>query len=86
MKKTWFPILVIALFLAMTVPGCASKPSDEEMKQLESLKAEVASLEKETAAREAEKAALQKAIADKDAQLAQCVKDKEQAQQRLKGM
>jgi len=47
------------------------------MKQLNDLKAEVTSLEKGIATQESEKAALLKTIADKDAQLTQCAKDKE---------
>jgi septal ring factor EnvC (AmiA/AmiB activator) len=57
--------------------GCGSKLSDEELKQLEDLKAEVSSLEKSVASMEAEKQALLKAIADKDAQLAECSKNKD---------
>ena len=56
------------------------------IKQLNDLKAEVASLEKDIAARQSDKAALTKAIADKDAQLTQCGKDKDALQQRIKGM
>jgi hypothetical protein len=50
------------------------------------LKAAVTSLEKGIAARESEKAALLKSITEKDAQLAQCAKDKEALQQRLQGV
>jgi septal ring factor EnvC (AmiA/AmiB activator) len=66
--------------------GCSNKASEEEMKQLNDLKAEVTSLEKGIAAQQSEKAALLKSIADKDAQLTQCAKDKEALQQRLKGV
>jgi septal ring factor EnvC (AmiA/AmiB activator) len=75
MKK---PVLlaVAALFSAVVVAGCSSGPSAEELKQLEDLKAEVQSLEREISSKESEKSALMKAIADKEAQLAQCMKDK----------
>ncbi|MGB2868453.1 MAG: hypothetical protein WBD36_08390 [Bacteroidota bacterium] len=86
MKKSRVFILGCALMIAGVMAGCSSKPSEDELKQLNDLKAEVSSLEKEISARESEKAALTKAIAEKDAQLAQCAKDKEAVQQRLKGM
>jgi len=65
--------------------GCG-KLSEEELKQLDDLKAEVNSLEQTVNARESEKAALLQSIADKESQLAQCAKDKEALQERLKGM
>lgn len=84
MKKI-FMFLVLAGLLSGVV-GCASKPSAEEMKQLEDLRAEVSSLEREIASKESEKAALAKTIADKDAQLKKCADDKAATQQRLEGM
>jgi septal ring factor EnvC (AmiA/AmiB activator) len=70
-------LAVVGLFSVAALTGCSNNPSAEELKQLEDLKAEVASLEKQIQTRESEKQALLKAIADKDAQLAQCTKDKE---------
>jgi hypothetical protein len=72
--------------LAASFIGCSNKPSDEELKQLNDLKAEVTSLEKGIAGRESEKVALLKSIADKDAQLVQCSKDKEALQAKLKSV
>jgi septal ring factor EnvC (AmiA/AmiB activator) len=86
MRKPFALILIGCAIVAGSIVGCSNKPSEEEMKQLNDLKAEVTSLEKGIAARESEKAALLKSIAEKDAQLAQCAKDKEALQQRLKGM
>jgi septal ring factor EnvC (AmiA/AmiB activator) len=86
MKKSFALVLVGCSLMMMVGTGCSNKPSDDEMKQLTDLKAEVASLEKDIAARESEKAALVKTIADKDAQLARCSKDKEALQSRIKGM
>ncbi len=82
MKKPIAVTLVGCAFLGMVMMGCSSKPSDQELKQLDDLKAEVSSLEKQISAAQSEKAALQKSIADKDAQLAQCNKDKSALQQR----
>jgi hypothetical protein len=84
MRKPIALVLVGCAIVAGSFVGCSSKPSAEEMKQLNDLKAEVTSLEKGIAARESEKAALLRSIAEKDAQLALCAKDKEALQQRLK--
>ena len=84
MKKPFAFILIGSAIVVGSFVGCSNKPSEEEMKQLNDLKAEVTSLEKGIAAQQSEKAALLKAIADKDAQLAQCAKDKDALQQRLK--
>lgn len=86
MKKSFAVLIVAGALVSTLMIGCSNKPSAEELKQLEDLKAEVASLQKDISARESEKAALVKSIAEKDAQLAQCSKDKEIVQQRLKGM
>ena len=86
MKKSYAGLVVAGAMLATLATGCTSKPSAEELKQLEELKAEVTSLQREISAKESEKASLQKAIADKEAQLAQCEKEKALAQERLKGL
>lgn len=75
MKKL-VTLALAGMFAAAIMAGCSSGPSAEELKQLEDLKAEVQSLEREISNRESEKSALTKAIADKEAQLAQCMKDK----------
>ncbi len=85
MKKPLALTFIGCALMGMLLTGCSSKPSDQELKQLEDLKAEVSSLEKQISAAESEKAALQKAIADKDAQLAQCMKDKSAFQARQQG-
>ena len=86
MKKAITLTLGALLMAGVLASGCSSSPSAEELKQLDDLKAEVASMEKQLATLESEKASLQKAIADKDAQLKKCAEDKKVAEQRLKGM
>ena len=86
MKKSYAGLVVAGALLATLAAGCTSRPNAAELKQLEDLKAEVSSLQREVAAKESEKAALTKAIADKDAQLASCEKEKALVQERLKGM
>ena len=85
MKKPFALILIGCAMVAGSFIGCGGKPSEDELKQLNDLKAQVTSLQKEIASRESEKAALMKSISDKEAQLAQCAKDKDALQQRLKG-
>jgi hypothetical protein len=83
MKKA-FTLSVIGLaMMAVVLTGCSNTPSEEELKQLDDLKAQVASLEKEIAAKSAEKDALLKAIGEQDAQLALCLKDKAAVQAKL---
>jgi septal ring factor EnvC (AmiA/AmiB activator) len=86
MKKPFAFIIIGCVMIIGSFVGCSSKPSDEEMQRLNDLKSEVTSLEKGIAARETEKADLLKSIAEKDAQLAQCAKDKEALQQRLQNL
>jgi septal ring factor EnvC (AmiA/AmiB activator) len=86
MKKSYAGLFVAGAMIATLATGCTSRPNAAELKQLEDLKAEVSSLEREVGAKDSEKAALMKAIADKDAQLAQCEKEKALVQERLKGM
>lgn len=86
MRKPFARIAIGCAMLAASFIGCSNKPSDEELKQLNELKAEVTSLEKGIADRESDKVALLKSIADKDAQLVQCSKDKEALQAKLKSV
>ena len=86
MKKSLGMTLAALVLSGMFLTGCSSKPSEDEMKQLESLKAEVASLEQKVSDLESQKAALQKAIAEKDAQLQKCADDKAAVQKNLQGM
>ena len=83
MKKT---LIVAGAVVMLMSSGCSSKPNAEELQQLESLKAEVASLEREISTKESEKAALNRSIGDKNAQLNQCEQDTKVVQERLKGM
>ncbi|OGU54329.1 MAG: hypothetical protein A2V66_14210 [Ignavibacteria bacterium RBG_13_36_8] len=75
------------LFIAGTIgfAGC-SGVSEEEMAALEALRAEVNALEKEVNSLKSEKTALERQIAEKNAKLEQCAKDKAEAQKNLKTM
>jgi len=77
--------LAMALLLAgsVAVVGCSSSPDDAQMKQLNDLKDEVASLQKDVAAKEDQKSALNKDIAEKNAKLKKCNDDQAIVKQRL---
>ena len=85
MKKS-MTLMIGALVIAGLASGCSSNATEDELRQLEELKAEVASMEQEVQNLESEKAALQKSIADNDAALKKCNDDKVLVEQRLKGM
>ena len=78
---------IIALFLAfsfvLSVVGCTKYAKQEEIQQLNNLKAEVEQLEKEIKAKEQEKASLQNEISQKDQKLKELQAEKEKVQQRL---
>ncbi len=75
MKKNIGIVAISALLVAISFVGCSNKPSEEEMQQLNNLRAEVNALEKEISAREAEKAALLRSISEKQQKLAECNED-----------
>lgn len=77
------PLLMIA-FLA--VAGCSRGPSDDQMAQLDDLKNEVASLEKQVSQKEQELSSLQRQVDAKEMELDECKKDKEATKKRLEGM
>jgi septal ring factor EnvC (AmiA/AmiB activator) len=68
---------------SLALVGCTSRPDEAEMKQLNDLKAEVASLQKEIATKEQQKAALDKEVAEKNAKLKKCADDQAVVKQRL---
>lgn len=81
-KVTVFAVALLFLG-ALTLVGCSSKPDEAQMKQLNDLKAEVASLQKEVAAKEQEKTTLQKEVAEKTAKVTKVTQDQQIVKQRL---
>ncbi len=73
--------LLFTLSLAMV--GCSSRPDAEQLKQLNDLKEEYASLQREVAAKEQAKAKTEREIAEKNAQLKKCNDDQQIVKQRL---
>lgn len=83
MKKSVSIIAVGAALVVTSFIGCSNKPSEEQMQQLNDLKAEVSSLEKEISTREAEKAALLRSISEKEEQLKLCNEDTQALQAKI---
>ena len=75
--------LAFLLTAAGAFVGCSSSPDEAQMKQLNDLKDEVASLEKQVASAEQQKSALDKEIAEKNAKLKKCNDDQAVVKQRL---
>lgn len=74
---------LVAVFVgAATITGCGGV-SEEQLKELEALRAEVKTLDKEVNGLKSEKAKLEKEIADREAQLDQCNKEKNITKQNL---
>lgn len=82
MRKTAV-VLLIFLF-AIFSAGCTKYAKDEEIQQLNNLKAEVEQLDKEIKAKEQEKASLQNEISQKDQKLKNCKPKKKKFSNALK--
>ena len=66
-KNLFFILLTVAFLSGMI--GCSSGPNEEQLKQLDDLKAEVAELTKQLDAKKDQRDKLQKEIAAKDAKI-----------------
>ena len=81
--KNMFFVLLTVLFLSGIIAGCGGV-SEEQMKQLNDLKAEVESIQSQVNAKESEQAQLMKQIADKEAKIKDYQKQTEQAKANCK--
>lgn len=75
--------VVFLLGSSLFIAGCSSSPDAEQMRQLNELKEEYASLQKEVASKEQAKSNLEREIADKNAKLKKCSDDQQVVKQRL---
>ncbi len=82
-SKLMIFIAIFAFSTSLFLLGCTSRPSEDELRQLNNLKAEVVSLEKQIADKEKEKANLEKEIAEKNAKLQRCQSDLEAVKKAL---
>jgi septal ring factor EnvC (AmiA/AmiB activator) len=87
MHKLARMVTVFGVTLLLSSPlalvGCSSSPDEAQMKQLNDLKAEVASLQKEVGDKEQEKASLERQVAEKNAKVKKCNDDQQIVKQRL---
>ena len=75
--------VLFTLSAMLTVAGCSSSPNEEEMKQLDDLKAEVASLQRDISTKEQQRGTLDREVADKNARVQKCNDDQQTVRQRL---
>lgn len=76
--------LAVALFAGMLSFTACSGVSEEQIAELQSLQSEVKSLEKEVNGLKSEKTKLEREIAEQNAKLDQCAKDKAETEENLK--
>ena len=82
-KSLKYFLFAVCLASALFAAGCSSSPSEEEMKQLNDLKAQASALDKQINDKKSEKAALEKQLAEKNAKLQQCQSDQEAVKKAL---
>jgi chromosome segregation ATPase len=75
--------VLVGLLVMLTVTGCSSRPDEEEMKKLDDLKAEVASLQRDISTKEQQRGTLDREVAEKKARVQKCNDDQQTARQRL---
>ncbi|RCK74018.1 MAG: hypothetical protein IGBAC_2165 [Ignavibacteriae bacterium] len=68
-------LIATAISASLFLSACTSRPSEEELRQLNDLKAEVSALEKQVPDKEKEKAKLEKEVAEKNGKLQECQDD-----------
>ncbi len=68
---------------SLVLLGCSSKPDEEQMKQLNDLKEEVASLQRDVSSKDQQRASLEREVAEKNAKLKKCNDDQQVVKQRL---
>jgi chromosome segregation ATPase len=82
-KKLLSGVVGIALVAGMMNLTACGGVSEEQMAQLETLRAEVKSLDKQVVSLKEEKAKLEREIAEKNAKLEQCNRTKQQTKDNL---
>jgi septal ring factor EnvC (AmiA/AmiB activator) len=83
MRRNIGVLLILTSLGSVFLFGCTRRPSEEEMRRLSDLKAEVTSLQKQVTDREAAKANLQKQLAAKEDRMKWCAGEQDAVKQRL---
>ena len=76
---------ILAFSAVVMLTGCSSSPDEEEMKQLDDLKAEVASLQRDISTKEQQRGTLDREVAEKNARIQKCNDDQQTVRKRLGG-
>jgi len=84
--KKLFTTSLAVLFLAGSVGLTSCGVSDEQMAELNALRSEVSSLGEEVNALKSDKTKLQREVAEMEAKLEQCAKDKEATTKNLQSL
>lgn len=82
-KKITNTALVVVLVAGIIGFSGCSGVSEEQLAELDALRSEVRALEREVGSLKSEKAALEKDIAEKNARLDQCAKEKSDTKKNL---
>lgn len=82
-KRKLATSLLAVSIISFGLVGCSNKPSEEQMKQLNDMKAEVESLKKDLNQSKSDKAKLEKQIGERNAKLQQVEKMKEETKKNL---
>ncbi len=82
-KKVMSFLGTFLLASSLVLVGCSSSPSEEELRQLNELKDQAASLQRDVTSKQAQKSALEKEVADKNAKIKKCNDDQLVVKQRL---
>ncbi len=75
--------VVLAFAAVLALAGCSSKADEEQLKQLDDLKAEVASLQRDISNKEQQRGTLDREVAEKNARIQKCNDDQQTVRQRL---
>jgi predicted component of type VI protein secretion system len=76
---------IFLLSVALVFIGCSSSPSEEDLKALSDLKAEVSAMEKANADKQQELAKLEKQLAEQNGKLQQCQSDQDAVKKAMGG-
>lgn len=68
-------LITAAISVSLFLSACTSRPTEEELRQLNDLKAEVSALEKQISDKEKEKARIEREVAEKNGKLQECQDD-----------
>ena len=76
MKQITLGMLVFFI-VVLSLTGCTSRATEEQMSQLQTRREEAASIQREINLKKTDKATMEREIADKQAKLSQCREDAE---------